>query len=66
VAVRVVHAPAVAAESIPDYCGVLAQPEADLLQGMSPPEPLHSTTITLGRESVLSQPGKPQLFVAAR
>jgi hypothetical protein len=50
-----------APQAIPDYCALLAQPEARLFEGRSPPVELAPRTLHLGREFVFPSPG---LFVA--
>jgi hypothetical protein len=53
-----------AAQAVPDYCALRAQPEARLLEERSPPLELELTRLVLGRESVYPAPGRPRLFVA--
>jgi len=64
VRLRAFYEPRLTAEAIPDYCAVLAQPEARLLEERSPPLELDTTTLILGREFVYPSAGKPRLFVA--
>jgi hypothetical protein len=53
-----------AAQAIPDYCALRAQPEARLLEERSPPLELELTRLVLGRDFVYPSAGKPRLFVA--
>ena len=50
-----------APQAAPDYCALLAQPEARLFEGRSPPLELAPRTLHLGREFAFPSPG---LFVA--
>ncbi len=61
---RAFYEPRLASEAIPDYCALLAQREARLLEERSPPLELDTTTLILGREFVYPSAEKPRLFVA--
>jgi hypothetical protein len=52
VGLRAFYDRGLAAQAFPDYCALLSQPAARLLEG-SPPQPLEAASIVLGRELVL-------------
>jgi hypothetical protein len=64
VRLRAFHEPRLAAAVIPDYCALLSQPEALLLEDRSPPLGLEEATVALARESILVSRGGSHLFVA--
>jgi hypothetical protein len=56
---RVYYDAGLGGQQLPDYCALLAQPEASLLEERSPPRPLDPAKVVLGRELVY-----PRLFIA--
>lgn len=59
VGLRVYYDAGLAGQQFPDYCSLLAQPEARLLEERSPPRALDAAKVVLGRELVY-----PRLFIA--
>jgi hypothetical protein len=60
----VFHSSALSLSRIPDYCALLQQPQARLLDSLSPPADFPGVSIVLGHETVVASAGKSCLYIA--